>query len=127
MRRRSLDATTAAGSRYLFGTRSAKSWPARLDLGTDWLRADALGARGPAWRGPGSKLLAAAEVETARRGCREMHLDTESYQALDFSRHRGYETLGELPRWPDQTTRIFLRKILRFPSTAAAVDKESHQ
>ena len=42
----------------------------------------------------------------------KVHLDTHSCQAPDFYRHRGYETLGELPGWPDQTTRIFLRKIL---------------
>jgi hypothetical protein len=56
-----------------------------------------------------------------------MHLDTHSYQAPGFYRRRGYEVLGELPGWPGQTTRIFLRKILRFPSPAAEPDKESHR
>ena len=66
-------------------------------------------------RGLGARLLATAEVEAARRGCREVHLDTHSYQAPEFYRHRGYEVIGELPGWPDQTTRIFLRKILPEP------------
>ena len=88
---------------------------------TLWVREDLRG------RGLGARLLTTAELEAARRGCREMHLDTHSYQAPGFYRHRGYEVLGELPGWPDQTTRIFLRKILRFPSTAAATDKESHR
>jgi ribosomal protein S18 acetylase RimI-like enzyme len=88
---------------------------------TLWVREDARG------RGLGARLLATAEVEAARRGCREMHLDTHSYQAPDFYRRRGYEVLGELPGWPDQTTRIFLRKILRFPSAPAAADQVIEQ
>lgn len=36
-------------------------------------------------------------------------------------RHRGYEVIGELPGWPDQTTPIFLRKTLSdCPSAAVA-------
>jgi GNAT superfamily N-acetyltransferase len=78
-------------------------------------------------RGLGGRLLATAEIEAARRGCREMHLDTLSYQALDFYHHRGYQTIGELPGWPGQTTRIFLRKYLRFPNTDAAADRKTQQ
>jgi ribosomal protein S18 acetylase RimI-like enzyme len=88
---------------------------------TLWVREDLRG------RGLGARLLATAEVEAARRGCREMHLDTHSYQAPGFYRNRGYEVLGELPGWPNQTTRIFLRKILRLQSAADAADKERHQ
>ena len=73
---------------------------------TLWVRDDLRGL------GLGARLLATAEVEAARRGCREVHLDTHSYQAPDFYRHRGYEVLGELPGWPQPTTRIFLRKTL---------------
>ncbi|HET7342955.1 MAG TPA: GNAT family N-acetyltransferase [Methylomirabilota bacterium] len=64
-------------------------------------------------RGLGSRLLAAAEAEALRRGCREMQLDTHSYQAPGFYRDRGYEVIGELPGWPRESTRIFLRKPLR--------------
>jgi ribosomal protein S18 acetylase RimI-like enzyme len=88
---------------------------------TLWVREDLRG------QGLGARLLATAEVEAACRGCCEMHLDTHSYQAPGFYRRRGYEVLGELPGWPGQTTRIFLRKILRFPSPAAEPDKESHR
>ena len=76
---------------------------------TLWVREDLRG------RGLGARLLATAEVEAARRGCHDMHLDTHSYQAPDFYRHRGYEVIGELPGWPAQTTRIFLRKRLERP------------
>ena len=78
---------------------------ARLDVGqpgfveTLWVREDLRRA------GLGARLLATAEVEAVRRGCREMHLDTHSYQAPDFYHHRGYAVIGELPGWPDQTTR----------------------
>jgi GNAT superfamily N-acetyltransferase len=80
---------------------------------TLWVREDLRG------QGIGARLLVTAEVEAARRGCREVHLDTHSYQAPDFYRHRGYEILGELPGWPGQTTRIFFRKILPFQDTEA--------
>jgi GNAT superfamily N-acetyltransferase len=83
---------------------------------TLWVREDLRG------RGLGARLLATAEVEAVRRGCREVHLDTHSYQAPDFYRHRGYEILGELPGWPGQTTRIFLRKILRLPKSSGVGD-----
>lgn len=73
---------------------------------TLWVREDLRG------QGLGARLLATAETEAARRGCREMHLDTHSYQAPDFYRHRGYEVIGELPGWPGETTRIFLWKPL---------------
>lgn len=48
----------------------------------------------------------------ARRGCREVHLDTHDYQAPDFYRRLGYEVIGELPGWPGDTRRLFLRKAL---------------
>jgi len=85
---------------------------------TLWVRDDLRGG------GLGARLLATAEVEAARRGCREVHLDTHSYQAPGFYRHRGYEVIGELPGWPDQTTRIFLRKTLSdCPSAVVAADQ----
>src|SRR5262249_40374497 len=58
-------------------------------------------------RGLGARLLQAVEDEARRRGCRELHLDTHSYQAPGFYRRCGYEAIGELPGWPANTTRIF--------------------
>jgi GNAT superfamily N-acetyltransferase len=63
-------------------------------------------------QGLGHRLLEAAEHEAQQRGCREMHLDTHSYQAPDFYRRQGYAELGALPGWPGHTTRIFFRKAL---------------
>ncbi len=63
-------------------------------------------------RGLGSRILAAAEAEAIRRGCHQMHLDTHSYQARAFYRRHGYNVIGELPGWPGEDVRTFLRKRL---------------
>ena len=73
---------------------------------TLWVRDDLHG------RGLGSQLLDAAEREAERRGCIEMQLDTHDYQAPDFYRRQGYESIGELPGWPGNSKRIFFRKML---------------
>ena len=72
----------------------------------------AAGLHGWTWGGTGSRLLVAAETEAVRRGCHQMHLDTHSYQAPAFYRRLGYDVIGELPGWPGNDTRIFLRKTL---------------
>jgi GNAT superfamily N-acetyltransferase len=74
---------------------------------TLWVREDLRG------RGLGACLLGKAEQEAARRGCREMHLDTHNYQAPGFYRREGYQQIGELPGWPgEEATRVFFRKAL---------------
>jgi GNAT superfamily N-acetyltransferase len=74
---------------------------------TLWVREDLRG------RGLGARLLQEAEREASRRGCREMQLDTNSYQAPGFYRRQGYQQIGELPGWPRATsTRVFFRKPL---------------
>ncbi|HEY9636555.1 MAG TPA: GNAT family N-acetyltransferase [Coleofasciculaceae cyanobacterium] len=50
--------------------------------------------------GDGDSLLAAAEQEAVRRGCRYAHLDTFSFQAPEFYQKRGYVIFGELPDFP---------------------------
>jgi GNAT superfamily N-acetyltransferase len=63
-------------------------------------------------QGLGARLLDAAEREAARRGCREMQLDTHDYEAPGFYRRRGYEQIGDLPGWPAGSRRLFFRKAL---------------
>jgi GNAT superfamily N-acetyltransferase len=62
--------------------------------------------------GYGTRLMDLAEQEAARRGCRAVHLDTMSFQALPFYRKRGYQVFGELQDMPPGQRRIFLYKKL---------------
>ena len=64
-------------------------------------------------QGLGARLRGAAEREAVRRGCREMQLETHSYQAPGFYSRQGYLQVVELPGWPGEGhTRFFLRKAL---------------
>jgi GNAT superfamily N-acetyltransferase len=71
-----------------------------------WLSEKARGA------GHGSALLAHAEHEARRRGCRNVYLDTMDWQALPFYRKQGYLVWGQLDDFPAGHTRYFLRKAL---------------
>ena len=68
-----------------------------------------------AWRGQGlgSRLLAAAEAEGRRRGCRSAVLYTISFQAPEFYQRHGWTVFGEVPCDPEGTSRVFLSKDLR--------------
>ena len=63
-------------------------------------------------QGYGSKLLKMAEDEGRKRGCRNAHLDTMSFQALDFYLKNGYTVWGRLEGIPEGHDRIYLRKAL---------------
>ena len=63
-------------------------------------------------KGIGSKLLAEAEKQAVQRGCHHVHLDTMSWQAPDFYKKRGYETLGILPDIPSGHQKHLLMKKL---------------
>lgn len=82
------------------------TWGGTGYVDTFWVREDLRR------RGLGKRLLAAAEQETARRGCHVIQLSTHSYQAPDFYPRVGYELIGELPGWPAGTTRYFFSKRL---------------
>jgi GNAT superfamily N-acetyltransferase len=82
------------------------TWGGTGFVRTLWVREDLRG------QGIGARLLGAAEREAARRGCREMQLDTHSYQAPGFYRRLGYAEIGELPGWPGAFPRTFFRKAL---------------
>ena len=62
--------------------------------------------------GHGSRLLAAAEAEAVRIGCRAVHLDTFGFQARPFYEKQGYRVFGELPDYPHGQTRYYLWKSL---------------
>lgn len=63
--------------------------------------------------GLGSRLLAAAEEEGRRRGCKAAVLYTISFQAPEFYKRYGWRVFGEIPCDPPGTSRIFMTKELR--------------
>ncbi len=82
-------------------------------LNWNWLHIQLLGVpeqlRG---RSLGRALVAQAEREAQTSGCVGVWVDTFSFQAPGFYERLGYVRFGELPHYPDDETRIFLRKML---------------
>jgi len=58
-------------------------------------------------------LLEAAEQEAVKRGCRYAHVETHTFQAVDFYHKHGYIIFGELPDLPKGYTKYFLKKVFR--------------
>jgi ribosomal protein S18 acetylase RimI-like enzyme len=73
-----------------------------------------------AHRGSGHarKLMAAAEREAVKRGCRHALVDTFSFQAPDFYRRVGYEEFGRLEGFSGEHARHYLHKVLDAPGDA---------
>ena len=82
-------------------------------LSYGWLFIETIWVAEPARsQGWGSKLMAAAEEEARRQGCRHAWLDTFSFQARAFYEKLGYQVFGELEDFPPGHSRYFLRKNL---------------
>jgi GNAT superfamily N-acetyltransferase len=79
-----------------------------------WVRADQRGS------GLGTRLLAAAEEEIARRGCGQVALSTHSFQAPGFYARFGYQECGRTPAYPHGHDHIHLVKRLTEPRPAIA-------
>ena len=69
-----------------------------------WVRSDQRGS------GLGSRLLATAEEEMARRGCDQVVLSTHSFQAPGFYARFGYRECGRTPAYPRGYDQIHLVK-----------------
>jgi GNAT superfamily N-acetyltransferase len=82
------------------------TWWGWLSVEILWLAEAARGQR------YGSRMLALAEQEAARRGCHHALLDTMSWQALPFYLKHGYEQWGQLDDFPIGESRYFLKKAL---------------
>lgn len=63
-------------------------------------------------QGYGNQLLQMAEQEAIARGCHNAHLDTLSFQALDFYQKRGYKIFGQIDGLPPGHARYYLKKKL---------------
>ncbi len=61
----------------------------------------------------GTRMMALAEEEGRRRGCRSGVLYTISFQAPRFYERLGWRIFGEVPCDPPGTSRVFLTKDLR--------------
>lgn len=63
-------------------------------------------------QGIGSTLLSRLEDAAVARGFFGAHLETTSFQALDFYRHHGYEVFGTLEGKPEGVTWYYMKKLL---------------
>lgn len=63
-------------------------------------------------QGLAGQMLAAAEAEAIKRGCRGAYIDTFNPQALHVYERAGYRVFGALPDFPKGRSRSFLSKTL---------------
>ena len=64
------------------------------------------------YRGHGSALVQAAELEAKQRGCQHALLDTYSFQALGFYQKLGYVEFGRLADFSGEHVRYYMHKTL---------------
>ncbi|MGE5604458.1 MAG: GNAT family N-acetyltransferase [Bacteroidota bacterium] len=63
-------------------------------------------------KGIGSELLNKVENYAKDQGCTFIHLDTFSFQAIDFYKKHGYSVFAVLEDYPDNVKRYYLKKYL---------------
>jgi ribosomal protein S18 acetylase RimI-like enzyme len=81
------------------------------DLLWDWLHVQCLWVDdGLRDRGVGTKLVRMAEDAAISKGIDNIHLETTSFQALDFYLKNGYEIFGQLEGKPAGHTWYYLKK-----------------
>ena len=64
-------------------------------------------------QGYGTQLLSAAEKEAIRRGCKQVLVDTTSFQAPDFYKKHGYKVYGVIKNSPGEHQRFYFQKPLK--------------
>ena len=70
-------------------------------------------------RGVGSALMASAETEARRRGCRGVYVDAFNFQAAPFYQKLGFMQFGVLDDFPPGHRRIYLCKRFDAPHGTA--------
>jgi ribosomal protein S18 acetylase RimI-like enzyme len=92
---------------------TADKWRAETQL--LWLKVEILSVASQFRRqGVGSRLMAIAEAEAVRRGCKYAYVDTMEYQAPSFYQALGYQIAGRLDDWDSHGhAKYFLKKTLR--------------
>ncbi len=86
------------------------SWSGSAKVENLWVRRDLRR------QGYGKRLLEAAEREAAARGCRQLFLDTFSFQAPLFYQKLGYEIIGTVDDFPSPPHKQYnLKKRLEGP------------
>ena len=63
-------------------------------------------------RGIGTELLNKVENYAKEMGCTFIHLDTFSFQAIDFYKKCGYSIFAVIEDYPDNIKRYYLKKYL---------------
>ena len=82
------------------------TWAGFCEIKTLWIEESERG------KGLGSRLLAAAEAESRRRGCRVIHLESFTFQAPEFYLRHGFEPFARLEDLPVGHANVFLIKRL---------------
>lgn len=82
------------------------TWAGICEIRTLWIAESERG------KGLGSRLLAAAEDEARRRGCRVVHLASFTFQAPGFYTRHGFEPFARLEDLPSGHANVFLMKRL---------------
>jgi GNAT superfamily N-acetyltransferase len=90
----------------LSGGLSGYVWAGWLHITMLWLHEDMRG------QGFGRALLDAAEAHARALGCRDVYLNTFSFQAPEFYLAHGYRCFGQLADYPSGHTHYFMQKHL---------------